>query len=671
MKTPPPPKDRRSRKGLKKIIPALIFILAGLAAIIICSFLAARESGEFLRRLDREETARLAECSAKISAWRESSEKQASSVLESESVQAFLAASAAGLTDGGARPERPRAFLRREAERWGWLEARLVSPEGESLLGGAFSAPAEEGLSGLVKKAMASGRPALGPIHFTGQSASLYMAAPAFSPDGAPLGALLAAIAMDKPLQSFLSHSDGGLFRAAIVSPDKGIPYAVTFQGGALMMEPAAGLKRAEDLPFERRAGLFGGGLVWSKAVTLKGLDWLCAAEAPAREAEALMLSRKIKIFSAGGLAALAAALLARIIWDRAAGRKSGEIRGLRKIINYQKALLNSLYAAFPAGITLIDKAGRALMSNPAFNKICGERAEPGALLREIFPEPAAQKLMEDLKQALEAGMPAHDEDWLNIGDERRLFRISFYPLPLENGHDKAGGGCAAVFQDITEFRRKALAEKSRLEKERQKQDALITAFVSAIESVDPSLSGRSGKMARVAELLSNELMLAPEEAETLEQASWLSQAGALYVPRGLLVKKEPLAPEELKLVRQAPEHAASIFRGFDFDLPVRETLVQMGERMDGSGPKGLKGPELTLAGRALAVINAFAAMTSPRAWRGGRGMSVQEALSSLRSDPGFDQEIVEALHKIPLDQLEKISAQSQGKPSPLSDAGA
>lgn len=69
----------------------------------------------------------------------------------------------------------------------------------------------------------------------------------------------------------------------------------------------------------------------------------------------------------------------------------------------------------------------------------------------------------------------------------------------------------------------------------------------------------------------------------------------------------------------RAPEFAYHILRDLRFGLPVPEAVYAMGERMDGSGhPRGLKGDAIDANGRILAVVNAFCAMTSSRAYRAG-----------------------------------------------------
>ncbi|MCB7224954.1 hypothetical protein LI237_16195, partial [Anaerostipes caccae] len=81
------------------------------------------------------------------------------------------------------------------------------------------------------------------------------------------------------------------------------------------------------------------------------------------------------------------------------------------------------------------------------------------------------------------------------------------------------------IFQDITEFRRRAEAA-------RERQANSIAALVRAIESVDVHLIGHSMKMEHVADLLSGAMSLPDKDRETLRLAARLSQVGKIFVPR-------------------------------------------------------------------------------------------------------------------------------------------
>src|SRR3989304_8980272 len=100
--------------------------------------------------------------------------------------------------------------------------------------------------------------------------------------------------------------------------------------------------------------------------------------------------------------------------------------------------------------------------------------------------------------------------------------------------------------------------------------------------------------------------------------------------------------------MRRVPDRlptTADLLAGIECDGPVGEALRQLQERWDGSGgPRGLKGEEIVLAARVVAVANAFVAMVSPRAYRPGVGFD--QAMETLTTQTGkaFDRRVVSAL---------------------------
>jgi len=116
-------------------------------------------------------------------------------------------------------------------------------------------------------------------------------------------------------------------------------------------------------------------------------------------------------------------------------------------------------------------------------------------------------------------------------------------------------------------------------------------------------------------------------------------------VPAEVLTRSGVLSAGEIQQVRDSLQASADLIAEIEFDGPVVETLRQLQERWDGSGgPNGLKGEEILLPARIVAVANAYVAMVSPRAWR--EGSTVDEAITRLMADVGtdFDRRAVAAL---------------------------
>ncbi|WP_165078839.1 MULTISPECIES: HD domain-containing phosphohydrolase [unclassified Desulfovibrio] len=556
-------------------------------------------------------------------------------------------------------------FTRRRA----WTSARVMRADGTPLVAPDFATPLTAPQTALVRRAGESGKAAFGPLRMTDNGLVMDMADPLFEVLGAEepqtVAVLLLSVPMDKPLASFLArtgeHEETLLPRIVDQGPDG--PVMVLIKGGHVVQEPVTPTLVQElepkTIPFMRREALDGHGEVYSMGARPTVLDWRFMLETPAAEVDGIIRSRTILNYALFLACAGVLWLFITLIYVRQSNRASEArnrvLMDKNATISRQKALLDSVNASLHAGLVLVDSQGRVQMENPAFTALAGHKdaIAPGTPLVEVLPGKVAVQLLGDMAVVHDCGqsatvevamppLPGAPADADDDGDGTRLFRVTLYPYDADaKSGELATTGCVATFQDITRFRRNA-------ERARQRQLALITALVHAIESVDPNQNGHSDRMARAAELVADELDLDSREKETLGLAARLSQIGKIFVPRELLTKREALTPEEKQEVLRAPEHADRILHDLRFDLPVRETVREMGERMDGSGsPQGLTGEEISRAGRVLAVVNAFVAMTSPRAWRGDKGMDPAEAVRQLSNDLRFDQEVVAALARV------------------------
>ena len=100
----------------------------------------------------------------------------------------------------------------------------------------------------------------------------------------------------------------------------------------------------------------------------------------------------------------------------------------------------------------------------------------------------------------------------------------------------------------------------------------------------------------------------------------------------------------ESLLVREHPQAAYDILKGIEFPWPTAEIVLQHHERLDGSGyPRGLRGGEIILEARILAVADAVEAMASHRPYRPALG--IDAALAEIEAHRGdvYDSAVVDA----------------------------
>jgi HD-GYP domain-containing protein (c-di-GMP phosphodiesterase class II) len=174
-----------------------------------------------------------------------------------------------------------------------------------------------------------------------------------------------------------------------------------------------------------------------------------------------------------------------------------------------------------------------------------------------------------------------------------------------------------------------------------------VDTLIRAIELRDPFLVGHTRRLQRYAVAVGGALGRDDRELATLDLAACLSQVGKIFVPDEILTKAGRLSEAEMPLMRRHVEHALRVLGPIDFDLPIREAIGQMYERLDGSGyPNGLRGEQIDPLARILGVVDTYCALTEARAYRGQ--LSVGDALSHLAENPArYDVNVVAALSRV------------------------
>ncbi len=199
-----------------------------------------------------------------------------------------------------------------------------------------------------------------------------------------------------------------------------------------------------------------------------------------------------------------------------------------------------------------------------------------------------------------------------------------------------------------------------------------ISSFVIALESKDAYLKGHSARVALYAAEIARMMDLEEAEIAIIERASLLHDLGKLVVGDSILRKPTRLSNEEMEVMREHPGNAARILSPFRFLSREAEALRAHHERYDGKGyPNGLKGEEIPLAARIIAVADAFDAMTSNRPYR--NALPFEVAIGEIRRHERaqFDPSVTEAFGRISSHRLVDISRLYDAQAEKLSDGGA
>jgi len=147
-----------------------------------------------------------------------------------------------------------------------------------------------------------------------------------------------------------------------------------------------------------------------------------------------------------------------------------------------------------------------------------------------------------------------------------------------------------------------------------------------------------------IAAAIASELGLEPHRMEGLKVTGLLHDIGKIGVPSEILAKPTRLSQIEFELIKEHPQRGYEILKDVEFPWPLAQTVLQHHERIDGSGyPMGLKGDQIILEARIIAVADTVEAMSSHRPYREALGMD--KALAAIEAGRGtkFDPVVVDA----------------------------
>lgn len=177
---------------------------------------------------------------------------------------------------------------------------------------------------------------------------------------------------------------------------------------------------------------------------------------------------------------------------------------------------------------------------------------------------------------------------------------------------------------------------------------ATIRPLVEAIDTRKPGSANHSDKTAEYAVAMGRELGLTTQELALLCKSALLHDIGEIGVPDQLLTKTGRLTPDELETVKSHCAMGAQILSQSPSLASAAEMVLHHHERYDGDGyPSGLRGDQIPLISRVIAVADSLDAMTSPRSYQKTR--SLRQAADELLAQAGkqYDPAVVEAARSV------------------------
>lgn len=167
-----------------------------------------------------------------------------------------------------------------------------------------------------------------------------------------------------------------------------------------------------------------------------------------------------------------------------------------------------------------------------------------------------------------------------------------------------------------------------------------------AAEYKDQDTASHIKRMSLYSKVLASHMGMNDREVELVLYASPMHDVGKLGVPDAILLKPGKLNAEERKVMENHTVYGAKIMEGSDSEVLEWSRVIAIShhEKWDGSGyPNNLRGKDIPLTGRLVALADVFDALTSRRPYK--EPWPLEKAVDTIRSDSGthFDPEVVEA----------------------------
>ena len=191
------------------------------------------------------------------------------------------------------------------------------------------------------------------------------------------------------------------------------------------------------------------------------------------------------------------------------------------------------------------------------------------------------------------------------------------------------------IYQDITERRKAEVKLKETMESLRRSIRTTIQVLGIASEARDPYMAGHQRRVADLARAIATEMKLSSEIIEVIRMTGAIHDIGKISIPSEILCKPAILTDLEFSLVKAHSQYSYEIMKDVESPWPLANIVYQHHERMDGSGyPQGLKGENILIEARILAIADVVEAMMSYRPYRPSLGL--ENALTEIENNAGI-----------------------------------
>ncbi|MFA5182065.1 MAG: HD domain-containing phosphohydrolase [Syntrophales bacterium] len=324
------------------------------------------------------------------------------------------------------------------------------------------------------------------------------------------------------------------------------------------------------------------------------------------------------------------------------------------KIANQDLGILAERYRLIFENATdviyTIDNDLNMLSVSPSVERLLGYKPQdfigrPVSDLGHIITPESFQQAIADIGLILKGEtIPATIYQFIAKDGTIKYGEVSGSPLVREGKNI----GMISVARDITDRKQAEKELKETLDSLRKAVGTTIQVMVSAVEARDPYTAGHQLRVANLSCTIATEIGLSQERVDGIHMAGIIHDIGKMSVPAEILSKPTRLSEIEFSLIKEHARRGYEIVKNIESSWPLAETVYQHHERMDGSGyPRNLKGEEIIMEARILAVADVVESMASHRPYRPALG--IDAALKEIEKNSGtfYDKTVADACLKL------------------------
>ena len=297
-----------------------------------------------------------------------------------------------------------------------------------------------------------------------------------------------------------------------------------------------------------------------------------------------------------------------------------------------------------PLGVRIVTAEGETLYANQATLKIYGyariEELKRTPIKERYTPESYAEfKTRKEKRERGEVGPSEYEISIVRKNGEVRHIQV-FRKEIWWNGARQF----QVIYQDITDRKRVEVELQKTLDSLKKAVSANIQIMVSAVEMRDPYTAGHQIRSANLACVVATEMGLPQDKIDGLRMASSIHDIGKLSIPAEILSKPTKLTDIEFSLIKEHSQSGYEMLKNVESPWPLAQIVYQHHERMNGSGyPRNLKGNEILIEARIMAVADVVEAMASHRPYRSALG--IEAALEEIEKNKGilYDNDVAVA----------------------------